>query len=278
MNMTFEQKKNIEALSITIGVHLLLILVFIFYKYEMPKQQPVTELGIEVNLGTTEDGFGMEQPEYRDDPAAARARLAAATATNAGATLTQEVYRTDDPDAISVPGPTRSRNARQQAARPSRAAGTQQSGSDGDTRPAQSPRYVYSGASGTGGNSASRNQAGGSEGIGQGEGDMGVPGGTPGAANYTGTPGFGGISYRLNNRTLVNRPDPAARFREGGKVVFNITVNKEGVITRFTVASASNSTIKAIAEQKIRAVKFNKDANARPEEFGTLTFNFRTGQ
>lgn len=276
--MTFEQKKNIEALSVTIGIHLLLILVFIFYKYEMPAQVPVREMGIEVNLGTTEDGFGIDQPEYRDDPAAARAVQAQASGSTGDLALPNDIHRTEDPDAPAVPARNNTRVDGRQTRNSGSTVRQQPSGSARNTRPAQTPRYVYSGASGTGGNSADRNQAGGNEGIGQGEGDMGVPGGTPGAGNYTGTPGYGGISFRLNNRTLVSRPDPEARFREGGTVVFNITVNKEGEITRFTVASASNSTIKAIAEKKIRAVKFNKDPNARPEEFGTITFNFRTGQ
>jgi outer membrane biosynthesis protein TonB len=143
--------------------------------------------------------------------------------------------------------------------------------------PVQKPRYVFSGSAGRGGNRAAANMPGTNEGNTHGNGDRGVPGGTPGAANYTGIPGRGnGISHTLSGRSIVAFPPPDADFREGGKVVIRITVNREGAIVNKTVKSATNAEIRAIALRKVDKVKFNKSENAPEEQFGDITFVFKT--
>jgi len=276
--MTFEQQKNTKALAITIGAHALLLLFLILFKYTMPAPQQVADLGMEVNLGTSENGYGSEQPEMREDPAAPDATAARAAGMTAAASL-KEVHASEDEEAPAVPLAKTVNRRKQPDEHPvNRAA--EQAHSDRTVtanrvqKAAQKPKFIYAGSSGKGGNSAQQDKAGGDEGIGSGHGDMGVPGGTPGAANYSGVPGSGNMSYSLNNRVLVQRPDPNARYREGGRVTFNVTVDREGNIIRYSVASAANAAIRAIAIQKLKSVKFNKVPNARPEEFGTITFNF----
>lgn len=282
--MTFEQQKNAKAILWTAGVHTLLLLVFLFYKYTMPVQVEVEDLGMEVNLGTSENGFGTDQPENPEDPAPSEAAVAVHSPSAANNTPEREVHTSEDNDAPAVrinrnkniirnqpPTPVQNRNNR---TRPNATA------SNATTKPAapQTARYVYAGSNGKGGNSAQNNRPGGNEGIGQGDGDMGVPGGTPGAANYSGIPGGGGtsIGHSISGRNIVSRPDPKAEFREGGKVVIRVTVNKDGVITDSRIVSAANATIRALAIKKLQSVKFNKSATAPAEQFGNITFNFKT--
>jgi len=280
--MNFEQKKNTKAAAWTIGIHSVLLLIFILCKYTLPAEAKVEDMGMEVNLGTSDNGSGTDQPEDMDDPAAANA----ATATNAAASSNsndREINTTDDNDApeVNINHPkTVSRPNTQPANRTPnrRTAATNNNSNATVTTPAQSPRYVYAGATGKGGNSAQQNTPGTSEGIGTGNGDMGVPGGTPGASNYTGTPGSGGGSsmrVSIKGRNLVDRPDPKAEFKEGGQVVIHVTVNRNGEIIDSRVARAANATIRAIALQKLRGVRFNKDTNAPPEQTGDITFDFR---
>lgn len=279
--MTFEQQKNTKALIWTIAVHALLLLVFLLSKYTLPAQAPVEDLGLEVNLGTTEDGFGTDQPEDPEDPAAANASVAV-NASSSSSSNDREVHTSDDAEAPAVhinrTTPDKKPTPRPVTPTPNRRVNTNNANTVARTNtPAQSPRYVYPGATGKGGNSAQNNRPGGSEGIGQGNGDMGVPGGTPGASNYTGVPGGGGtsIGHSISGRNIVSRPDPKAEFREGGKVIIRVTVNRDGAITDSRVVSAANATIRALALKKLQSVRFNKSSTAPAEQFGNITFNFK---
>lgn len=267
--MTFEQKKDTKAIVITVGIHALLLLFLLLFKYQMPAQQPVQDLGMEVNLGTSDNGFGTDQPEDRNDPAAAmEVPIAANDPAEKTNELQKEVQTTDDPNASPV-------NIKKKNEKNKRIAdNTNKSVIKEVTKP-EKAKYVMTGFNGKGGNSAQNDKAGGNEGIGTGNGDMGVPGGTPGASNYKGTPGNGNMSYSLNNRSLVSRPNKDAKFQIGGTVILRVTVNPNGDIISHSVKSAANPELRNLALQKLKSVKFNKAPNARPEEFGTITFQFK---
>lgn len=282
--MTFEQQKNVKAIAWTTGVHLLLILSFLLIRYTLPVVETPPELGLEVNLGTSDNGSGSDQPEIPEDPAPAEAAVAAHQATAADNDQ-PEVHTTEDKDAPAViPARKTPKNKKvtvqpAPVPQPSKNKSTTQQANSKAVTAAQKPRYVYPGSAGKGGNSAAGNRPGGNEGIGQGNGDMGVPGGTPGASNYKGTPGNGNggtsIGHSISGRNIVSRPDPSAEFREGGKVVIRVTVNKDGVITDSRVVSAANATIRALALRKLQGVRFNKSATAPAEQFGNITFQFK---
>ena len=231
---------------------------------------------MEVNLGTSDNGSGNDQPMNVEDPAPSRAS-AVYKASNAERSSTKEIQTADDNDAPAI------------NSRPSRRSSAVATQNDRNRRPdntqaraanataPQRPRYVYQGGTGRGGNSATANNPGGNEGNTTGPGDRGVPGGTPGAANYTGTPGSGnGISHTLNRRSIVAFPPPEADFREGGKVVIRITVNRNGTIVNRQVVSASNAELRGIALRKLDKVKFNKSNEAPEEQFGNIIFVFKT--
>jgi outer membrane biosynthesis protein TonB len=279
--MTFEQQKNTKALIWTVAVHALLLLVFLLSKYTLPAQAAVEDLGLEVNLGTSENGFGTDQPEDPEDPAAANASVAV-NASSSNSSNDREVHTSDEPDApvvhVNRTTPNKKPTPQRVIPTPNRRVNTNNANTVARANtPAQSPRYVYPGATGKGGNSAQNNRPGGNEGIGQGNGDMGVPGGTPGATNYTGVPGGGGtsIGHSISGRNLVSRPDPKAEFREGGRVVIRVTVNRDGAITDSRIVSAANATIRALALKKLQSVRFNKSPTAPAEQFGNITFNFK---
>jgi TonB family protein len=285
--MTFELQKNTKAVVWTIGVHLLLLILFIGYKYSVPAPQIVEDMGMEVNLGTSDNGFGTDQPEDMDDPAASDKAIAAVLQQDADENPDVHTTNEEDAPAVIVPSTPRTTSpARRTVPVQPNTSRTRKPNTTTAVTPSQSnptpaavkPRYVYPGSTGRGGNSASQNRTGGNEGIGTGDGDMGVPGGTVGASNYSGTPGGGGtsIGHSISGRSMISRPDPKAEFREGGKVVIRVTVNREGSITDTRVVSAGNATIRALALQKIKSVRFNASNSAPAEQFGNITFNFKT--
>ena len=275
MTAATEQRINIKATAWTIGVHILLLLLFVLVSYTVPSAAPVEELGMEVNLGTSEDGSGDDQPMYTDAPASI-AVAGSSRATAEERSDTRELMQSDDPDAPAVATNNRNQpNRRNNQERVNNSASSQQPSTGNNTQ--QQPRYVYQGATGPGGNNAAVNQPGTSEGNTTGTGDRGVPGGTPGASNYTGSPGngTGGINHTLSGREISPRQF-VAEFNEGGKVVIRVTVDRDGNIINKAIKSSPNRTLSNIALQKLSQAKFSPNKNAAPQQFGEITIVFKS--
>ena len=227
MTTTTEQPYNGRAIGWTVGVHALLLLLFFFFKYSLPTQEtPIAELGMEVNLGTSDDGSGDDQPMSVEDPAP-NTPSSAYRSVAQQSSESNEMETSDETDAPAINNPNPNRNTNRNNTRVTTPTRNNQNAADNNTARPRQPRYVYNGATGTGGNRASENHPGTSEGNTTGNGDRGVPGGTPGADNYTGSPGpgTGGIGHNLSGRN-INPRQFSAEFREGGKVVVRVTVNR----------------------------------------------------
>ena len=67
--MQKEETIRVKAAAWAIGVHVLLLLMFVLVSYSVPVTQPVEELGMEVNLGTSDEGYGTDQPMAAGAPA-----------------------------------------------------------------------------------------------------------------------------------------------------------------------------------------------------------------
>lgn len=255
---------NIKAACWTIAVHALLLLFFLLFKYTLPVQAPMEELGMEVNLGTSDDGSGDNQPMNTDAPSAI-SMIHAGQASATPANDAKEIMHSDDPDAPAI-APA------QPDTKP-----MQHNNQNTPTTPRQQARFVYSGSNGAGGNNANTNAQGTSEGNTTGNGDRGVPGGTPGATNYTGSPGSGtgGISHTLSGRDITPKKFEA-EFNEGGKVVVKVTVDKEGNIVAKSIKSSPSRTLSNIALQKLAQAKFSPNKDAAPQQFGEITIVFRS--
>jgi TonB family protein len=277
MNTATEQRINVKATAWTVGVHALLLLLFAWMSYSIPSSAPIEELGMEVNLGTSDDGSGTDQPMAVDAPSSI-AVAATPRSSSQQNMQSRDMMTSDDPDAPAVapvnPNTSATRNNNQ--ATNTRRQNNQQTNNTPTTRP-QQPRYVYQGSTGPGGNNAATNQPGTSEGNTTGNGDRGVPGGTPGASNYTGSPGngTGGIKHTLSGRDIFPRQF-VAEFNEGGKVVIKVTVDRDGNIIDKRIKSSPNRTLSNIALQKLSQAKFSPDKDAGPQQFGEITIVFKS--
>ena len=252
---------NSKALAWTVGVHALLLLLFFLWRYTIPLSI-VTDPGggLEVNLGTSDNGSGTDQPMSVKDPAAYQASVVYKS-VSAKSVLPKDMMKSTDADA-----PTVDKEHKKNGQAPNDEKGHKQ----------EQPKYTYAGDKGAGGNSASQDVKGTSEGITHGKGDQGVPGGTPGAANYTGTPGNGngGIISLPGRQITPNQFD--AEFNEGGKVIIHVTVDKNGNIIYTRLVSSSNSQLTKIAMDKLSKAYFSK--SDVPEQSGDITINFKTHQ
>lgn len=264
---------NNKALAWTIGIHALLLLMFIFMSYTIAPvpPAPVNEGGgLEVNLGTSDNGSGNDQPMSRKDPAAYQATVVYKTVA-VKSSLPQDIVRSNDADAPEVDNTNKKKVEAKTEPAPVEKA---------KPKPQANPKYTYAGDNnGKGGNSANADKRGSSEGNTSGPGDRGVPGGTPGAANYTGIPGdgTGGIGHNLTGRHIT--PDKfEAEFHEGGKVVIHVTVDRNGNIVDKRVKSSSNPQLTRLALDKLNTAHFSKSAGPEPQQFGDVTIIFKTRQ
>lgn len=272
-------KVNPKAMGWAIGVHVLLLLIFFFWRYQMPADPlPLDEMGMEVNIGTSADGFGEAQPLELGDPAPMDIPSYAA---QSGAYATETGFDADGDEVVRaspVTAPNRDRrqeNRQQQTQR--RQANTNRTNSSTAAPAPQQPKFVYQGATGPGGNKAAQQLPGGAEGNTHGDGDRGVPGGTPGASNYEGTPGRGGVGYghNLSGRTMVATPDKSAEFRHGGTVTLKVKVKPDGTIESVISAKPGAGELYNIAMQKVKQIRFSKVASDDPRQYGDITFSFK---
>ncbi|MBS1783723.1 MAG: hypothetical protein JSS78_11710 [Bacteroidetes bacterium] len=279
--MTVNQTINTKAAITTVIVHALLLLLFLFVRYSVPPTETVQDLGMEVNLGTSDNGSGTDQPLSTDAPAALAVQANPIPASANTVSEPREILTSDEKEApiITKNIPTESRKLTPET-KPKEKHTSNQMVTAAATiaKPKPQPaRYVYNGATGIGGNQAVTNRVGSSEGNTTGKGDRGVPSGVPGSSNYTGSPGngTGGISHNLSGRDISPKQF-VAEFNEGGKVVVRVRVNREGNIISKEVIRSSSSTLSKIAMQKLSEARFSKNADAAPEQIGDVTFIFKT--
>ena len=262
--------RQAKALAWTVGIHALLLLLFVAVRYSpAPVIPPVEELGMEVNLGSSADGFGEDQPEIPGDPAPDVNTAAVAQPTEANT----DVDESDDADA--VPLPVRAKPERKPTPVPVKPP-TRVPDKATAVTPARKPKVLFPGSKGSGGNGAANDRPGGSQGNTFGSGDRGVPGGTPGASNYEGSPGkgTGGIGHTLSGRNII-APRLEGSFRNGGTVRIRVTVNRSGAIVNSTVVSGTGE-LTPIARQKLKEIRFNAISDGPEEQFGVVTFVFKT--
>jgi len=264
---------NNKALAWTVGVHALLLLLFIFLSYTIMPAPPVVNDGggLEVNLGTSDNGSGNNQPMSKKDPAAYQATVVYKSVAATQNNIPKDIARTTEADAPEVADANKKTKIEKAEPTPVEKS-KPKINSPHDT-------YRYPGDNGRGGNSALQDKPGKSEGNTTGPGDRGVPGGTPGAANYTGVPGdgTGGIGHNLTGRRIS--PDKfEAEFHEGGKVVIHVTVDRNGNIVDKRVKSSSNSQLTRLAMEKLNGAHFSKSDGPEPQQFGDVTIIFKTRQ
>ncbi|PKQ65484.1 hypothetical protein BZG02_00305 [Labilibaculum filiforme] len=111
-------------------------------------------------------------------------------------------------------------------------------------------------------------------------GNQGAPNGSPDSDNYNGS-GLGnkGVSYDLKGRNSLSIPKPQYNLQESGKVVVEITVDKNGKVVNarpgMPGSTTSNSTLFEAARKAAMKAVFNADPKASAFQKGTITYHFQ---
>ncbi|MFP4448761.1 MAG: energy transducer TonB [Bacteroidales bacterium] len=124
-------------------------------------------------------------------------------------------------------------------------------------------------------------ESGENEGETEGEGNQGNQSGTPEAEDYEneGSRGMGGVDYSLSGRNPESLPKPEYNYEEEGKVVVEITVDRNGNVTKAVSGVKGSTTLDSellrAAKQAALNAKFDTKRGAPAYQKGTITYNFR---
>jgi len=265
----------------------LLIIALLFITWTLPSAPPpVTEEGIEVNLGNSDQGLGTDQPYLPGKPSTKdQEKYTPPKPAPVEKVAVKEVETNDkeeDAPAIKKPPVTKPNATKipdKDIAKTKTVKTTQPVINPTPAPP--KPKAVFHGVNGTGngGNDADDYKPGKNQGVAGGHGDQGQPGGNPNSNNYTGGgTGNSGVKILggLQGRRITGLPSFTDDFNENAKVAVDIHVDANGNVIDADYqpkgSTTSEASMKAIALRKARQVKFN---SANDESVGTLIFNFR---
>jgi len=235
--------RNRYSLLVSLFFHGAIIILLVFLGLYTPLPLP-EEQGIAINFGTTENGFGLTEPNQQEQQTVSQ--------NNKEGILTQNI---EDASVI------KQNNVNQE----------QQQVNNQTQEEQQQVNQNALFPVNQGNNS---NNEGNTEGVG----NKGDSNGDPNAESYVGTNGQGN-SYSLAGRKIKGvLPKPNYPGNEQGKVVVEIFVDRSGIIVRAT-AGIKGSTLlskKYLDAAYNAALKAKFDANPDAAELqkGTITYKF----
>lgn len=277
----FDTQKNWKALFVAVGVHALLLLVFFLFAFAVPTvTPPPAEEGIEVNLGNSDIGFGDIQPLVPGEPAPeAQPEPSPAPAQTGPAEqdTEKEVSERDEADApeVNKPSPKPVTNKKPPVTNPTTSTTKPSTTTTPPAPKPKTPKAVYGGGSGTGGNNADDYNNSRNQGIAGGSGDQGKPGGNPNSDNYNGSGGSGSGGPRVTsgNRKIIKYYSFTGDLDKATiYAIIRVSPAGKGTFVGFGKNSTSRSQAYANA---ITSYLPNIQFNAASEESTvTVQFNF----
>lgn len=280
-----QRSDKYKATVVTVIAHGLILLLFILYKIITPLP-PYPEdggggLGVELSFGNSIDGMGLMNP----DQLSAAGEKTPSAANEEGSFLTSDI---EENNYIPLPeekkkkskepkelkrdntGPTITKTiepkVEKRALYPGKSGHEGNTGKPGNQGSEDGDPYsrLYEGKAGSGGAGGEGSGSGGGSGGGNGTG--------------TGTGAGSGISYDLAGRGAVVLPKPAYTSQKSGKVVVDITVDKQGNVVRAKAGGRGTTVQDASlfdqAERAAKKAKFKSNPAAADKQIGTITYTF----
>jgi TonB family protein len=259
-------------------IHLIILLILLFFFTYTPIPLP-SGGGILIDFGNTDMAGGLTEPAISSEPEVKPAvpQQQAIQQTNEKEIMTQDFEeapaiekkpekKTDARKTVSKPVETKPKVAEKPV----------------ETKPQVNKKALYPVQG------KSNEDNGSSQGIYKGKGNQGNPEGTPGAGNYgegTGTGAGTGLGIQvgggLENRRILALPKPEFRVQRQGKVVVEITVNRDGKVISATPGikgtDIADADLWAAAKKAALESKFDVKTDAQPfqTQTGTITYHFK---
>ncbi|PZP50613.1 MAG: hypothetical protein DI598_05135 [Pseudopedobacter saltans] len=313
-NTHINNNTNAKALGLTALTCLLLVLLFIFIRWQnsiAPNPATIDDGGVEVNFGNSDQGMGDIPPMVQGDPAPEAQESTptpeAATPTHAEEEDThKEVAANNDADATAIKTSPKPKKAERPTEKPvekkkvvkttttppvttPKHNTTAQNTSIAKTPKPEAPKAVYKGGNGKGGNGADSYNGVSSQGVAGGRGDQGKMGGNPNSDSYNGSgQGTGGsgsgkgssgvqVISGLSGRRFAGFPSFEDSFNENARVSVDISVDASGHVTSASINPRGTTT----TNSNIRSIALRRarqlkfNAGSADSQTGTVSFNFR---
>ncbi|MFD1096868.1 energy transducer TonB [Salegentibacter chungangensis] len=271
-----ETKHEKKSFTITVILHVLLILLMLFFGFTY--LDPPPENGIAINFGTSEVGSGDKQPTQ---PVKSAPQKSAVQPVKSEPVVEKEVVTQETEEAPVIKKEKKEVKTPPVEKQPEKPKEEPKPVKKPDPKPDKSTTDAMSSI-------FNGPEKDGSEEGGEGNdnlaGDKGSPDGDPNASSYygqgTGLDGDG--NYRLGGRKALNKEKFVQDCNESGIVVVRIEVNQQGQVIRATpgVKGTTNSApcLTDPARRAALATRFNSDDNAPSRQVGTIIYNFKLSE
>ncbi len=298
MQQTDKEKKNKQVGAIiSVGVHVVLFLLFLFMVAWRAPDPPLPEIGIELNFGLDDAGTGEDQPEPFTTPADTDSEENAAP--DGMEEVPEEVVEDQVPvTAEPISAPTESTEAPTDEV-VNEVTNTQESPDvvketpvpetkkeevkkpeeKKEETPKLPPVLYPTNKTGAGGKEGKANTA---QNANQGDqanavGDQGDKDGTVDSrALYGNAGGGGGAALQMSGWMWDAKPNPKDTSSESGKLVFQVVIDDKGNIIRVkTVESGVSPTVEKIYRDEVMKLTFSKTAGSSVASTSTGIITFK---
>jgi hypothetical protein len=280
MSASFEARKNQQAAMITAGFTGVLLLFMFLVKWGLPPLNmtpPLTDEGIEINLGSSDLGFGDDQPKLPGEPAPAKQIAYNPPQNNQREINSAKDIEEDnhDKEAPKILKPDVSKPDAKEINKANKPVVAKTNPQPVVNPQPQRPKAVLghtTGSNGIGGNGADSYQKGSNQGIAGGTGDQGKPGGDPNSNNYTGNvKNFGVKVLQIPSQSFEDD------FNENAKVALDVEVDANGKVISATFQPKGSTTSRRDYIEKARHYAFQLKTlgNSAAGQRGTVIFDFK---
>jgi len=270
----------------TIVVHSIVFAILLLVTLSASLPDSANE-GLLINFGNSEDGFGTTEPMVNYDNSVV---ITLPTHAKPEKIDEKKILTQDFEDAPSVQ--TKKKTDKKEIKKkitPTTSEKTTQTEQQVENKTTETVKQqeinkkaLFPGKSTTGGTTG--------EGITGKEGNQGSLEGSPDSQNRTGggTGGNGtgdgdgkgkGVSYNLGGRSALSLPKPSYLKQKQGIVVVQVTVDKQGNVTKAVPGVKGSTTLDSyllkVAEKAALVAKFDVNPNAPAYQTGTITYIFK---
>ena len=277
----FRTKQERHSARLTALIALLLILLL--FIVGPPYMDPPEEYGVAVNFGTTDFGSGTKQTQTptptnnEDIPEPNETKTAVSSESIANST--EEVLTSDEEAAIAVKKVDQEALKKQVEEEAKAKADAERIRKENEAKERKKKALDNL----MGGIGADNGNTSGSEGDDDIIGDKGQLNGDPYAPSYFGSPGSGtgGVGYGLNGRGTPTKTKFIPDCDEEGRVVVEIYVNQNGVVTNATAGKQGTTgdiCLYEAARKTALTHKWPADSKAPFKQIGFVIVEFSVRQ
>lgn len=262
-----KKKYKTKALTGTILFHLVLLVCFMFFGLSTPLPLPEEE-GVLVDLGYYDAGMRETSPVPASRPVASPSEALPEPAPEEIVTQTTEesisIPHTERVEPVDDPEPERRQEPVQDVF-----PAEEQEVIEEEPDPTPDPRALFPGSDERAPRDESRGDA-------DQPGERGRPEGSTEGEGVS--EGGTGVEFSLSGRKATHLPMPQYTSPETGRVVVNITVNRNGRVVRANAGARGTTTANRDlwrqAEEAALRAHFDLKQDAPEEQRGTITYNF----